>query len=188
MLANNLYAILTNKGRGLMYSAKKWATVKADYETGNFSAEELWKKYGIHQRTIENRIKGEKWVKGKSKPLIAQGIAERNIAMFAKLGMTQEKVVQKLIDGIDSANRSAQYIADQVKAAKDKDEEVDTDWLFKIIPQIMDDRKIALQYLQELNKMCGTHAPQKKDITSDGEKLIAPNIHMYVPDNGRNNT
>ena len=112
--------------------------------------------------------------------------------------MTQEKVVRKLIDGVESANRSADYLAQQIKnleeskLASDDDEEgedkkVDYDWLIKLVPKMLDDRKIALDYLKELNKMCGTYAPIKKDVTSDG-KEITSNVHMYLPDNGRNRT
>ena len=152
----------------MSYSVKKWAEVKADYETGNFSAQKLHQKYSISLKAIINKMVKDKWIKGKSKPAIELGIAERNIAMFAKLGMTQENVAQKLIDGVDSANRSAQYIADQIKANKDSDENIDTDWLYKVIPQIIDDRKISLDYIKELNKMCGTLAPQQREISGKG--------------------
>jgi len=48
-------------------------------------------------------------------------------------------------------------------------------------------KRVALVYLQEIHKLLGSYAPQKKavDHTSGGEKISGPMI--YLPDNGRGN-
>ncbi|MCP3683545.1 MAG: hypothetical protein GY861_12730 [bacterium] len=132
----------------MAYSATTWAKVKADYESGNYSAPQLYEKYTISEIAIKKKIVDEKWEKGKNKEIIIQSIAEKNIELFAKLGMTQEKKAQMLINGTS------------------------------------DDNSIAIKFIQEINKMCGSHAPVKKetDLTSGGKKLELPQI--YLPENG----
>ena len=44
----------------MAYDAKTWAKVKADYETGNFSAPELSEKYTISEPAIKKHIVEER--------------------------------------------------------------------------------------------------------------------------------
>ena len=101
----------------MAYSAKIWAKVKADYESGNYSTIELREKFGITDRQIENKIASEKWEKGKNIPKIQQSIAEKNIALFAKLGMTDEDTVKRLVKGVknDDDNVSLRFIQEKNK-------------------------------------------------------------------------
>ena len=116
------------------YSVTTWGKVRADYESGNFSADKLHQKYAISREAIIKNMVKNKWVKGKNKPAIIQGIAERNIAMFEKLGMTQEKVAELIKKGMeDDSEKALQY-----------------------------------KYMQEFIKMCGTYAPQQREISGKG--------------------
>lgn len=164
----------------MAYTTTTWAKVKADYESGNFTIEKLWKKYGISESSIEKKIIKEGWIKGENVIAIQQTIAEKNIELFAKRGMTQADLVDKLISGVNSQTKVIEELAERLKG-----EDVDTEFFAKIIPQVLDDRKVALDYMKEINKMCGSHAPVKKetDITSGGEAIAAPQI--YLPSNGR---
>ena len=74
-------------------------------------------KYGIAERTIEKRIADYKWIKGQAKPLIEKSIAEKNIELFAKAGMTEDKVIEKIAEGIrdDDAGIRYRYIQEYHK-------------------------------------------------------------------------
>ena len=147
----------------MAYPVSTWAKVKADYETGNFTIEKLWKKYGIAAVTIETKIIKKKWIKGSSAPAIQQTIAEKNIAMFAKLGMTTEDLAQKLINGLNTQEKAAKEIAEKINNS-----DVDIEMYTKLIPQILDDRKISLEYAKEIIKMIGVYAPAKKETEHSG--------------------
>ena len=108
------------------YSASTWAKVKADYESGNYSKAQLHKKYTISEKAISNKLIKEGWVKGKNKPLIEQGIAERNIAMFAKHGMTQDKVVEKLVEGVLYGQKAMEELAKYIEINKPTGDEEDS--------------------------------------------------------------
>lgn len=159
----------------MAYDVKTWAKAKADYETGDFSVEKLGKKWGISDTAIENKIADEGWIKGKNKEKIEMGIAERNIAMFAKLGMTQEKVAEKMLEGILLPEATEKKLAELLK---NSDEEEKAEDYYKnltaIVKQLVNDRYLSLKYIQELNKMCGTLAPFKKELTGkEGSPLSA---------------
>ena len=156
----------------MAYPATTWAKVKADYETGNFTIEKLWKKYGIAAVTIETKIIKEKWIKGSSAPAIQQTIAEKNIAMFAKLGMTQEKLAIKLIEGVTISETTTKELADLVNEGT-----VDLESILKMVPRLVDDRKLSLEYIKEINKCTGIHAPVKRD-----EPIANLNINIDAKD------
>lgn len=177
------------------YTAKQWAAARADYETGNFTVAQISKMHGMHTRTIDGRLSKENWIKGKNRPIIEKSISDKNIALFANLGMPQEKVAKKIVEGIYcdeiSLEKLAEYIA--IHHPKNKDEENGpkndyTDFdkhVINLVKNFVGDKYLSLRYIQELNKMCGSYAPLKKDITSDGNQIVNP-VKIYLPDNGRN--
>lgn len=132
----------------MAYPEKTWAKVKADYLTGNFSVEELQKKYGISTATIDKRMKKDgNWIKGKLKEKIQEKVEERTIDIFTRLGMPPEKIVQKVIEGMN-ANKT--YI-------KGNGEEA--------FIEVEEDHNTRHKFVQEANKMTGGYAPEKIEET-----------------------
>lgn len=104
----------------MAYPESTWAKLKADYETGEFSAPKLEEKYNITQQAIwkkkeRDAIKGIKWVKGKNATIIQQTIAEKNIAAFAKAGCTHQKVVDRVAEKILNEDNMLQYVQEYNK-------------------------------------------------------------------------
>jgi len=147
----------------MAYPATTWAKVKADYETGDYSVDKLHQKHTISREAIITKMVRKKWEKGKNAPIIQQTIAEKNIAMFAKLGMTTEDLAQKLINGLNTQEKAAKEIAEKINNS-----DVDIEMYTKLIPQILDDRKISLEYAKEIIKMIGVYAPAKKETEHSG--------------------
>ena len=147
----------------MAYPAKTWAKVKADYETGNFSVADLWKKYGIAEITIEKRIGNEKWKKGKLKKKIEEKIEESTLEMFARLGMPKEKFLQVIIDGLN---------ADRTYIKKDGSGE----GFIEVEP----DHAARSRYVTEVNKMTGGYVPEKKEISGDPENPLIHQIERII--------
>ena len=80
------------------YPASTWAKMKAEYETGNFSAQSLGEKWGISVKSVEKHIADDGWKKGKLKHKIELQAEKTAIEKFAALGMPEEKVFQKVCD------------------------------------------------------------------------------------------
>jgi len=86
----------------MAYPAKTWAKVKADYETGNFSANQVAEKWSISVQAVKKRIRAEKWQKGKSIPKIEEKIRDASIESYAKLGMPLKKALKICIRLMES--------------------------------------------------------------------------------------
>jgi len=166
----------------MAYDVTTWAKAKAYYETGNYSIPEVGEKLGILHTAIENKIAQEGWIKGKNKEKIEAGIAERNIEMFAKLGMTQENVAEKIIEGVFLPDATAKKLAEYIQNNNPENEEGEkNDDYFKqmavIVKEMVNDKYLSLKYIQEFNKMCGTLAPFKKELTGkEGSPLHSSNM------------
>jgi len=78
----------------MAYSAKKWAQVRADYETGDYSSVKLGQKHGIPKKSIEYRMSKEKWEKGKTAPIIQEITTKITIEKYAEMGMPLERLMQ----------------------------------------------------------------------------------------------
>ena len=156
----------------MAYPATTWAKVKADYETGDYSVDKLHQKHTISREAIITKMVRKKWEKGKNAPIIQQTIAEKNIAMFAKLGMTQEKLAIKLIEGVTISETTTKELADLVNEGT-----VDLETILKMVPRLVDDRKLSLEYIKEINKCTGIHAPVKRD-----EPIANLNINIDAKD------
>ena len=85
----------------MAYKTTTWAKAKADYESGNFIVAQLQKKYRIHTSTIDKRIATYKWIKGASKKKIQERIQETMKEKFARLGLPEDKVLEKVKEVID---------------------------------------------------------------------------------------
>ena len=107
--------------------ADTWAQIKAEFETGNFSVEQLAKKYLISPATVKKRLYAEKWVKGRLKPLAEAKAAQTMVEKFAAIGLTPEKVMRVIQEGIEAektiiVGSGDQAMADQIPdwQARDK--------------------------------------------------------------------
>jgi len=161
----------TQKDTTMSYSSAKWAEVKSDYEAGLLTIEKLSNKYSISRPAIVKKIMADEWEKGKHKSLIEQTIAEKNIEMFAKLGMTQERVAQTLIDGINLSQTTTKELVETLKESGGDDL---IKAITRVVPKLVDDRRVVLNYIQELNKMCGSLAPAKREVTGEGGSPLIP--------------
>ncbi len=156
----------------MAYSAKTWALVKVDYESGDYSVDKLHQKHTISREAIITRMVREKWEKGKNAAIIEKTIAEKNIALFAKLGMTQEVLAKKLIEGVNIPEATTTKLVEMLK-----DDDMDMDFITKVVPQLVDDRKLALEYMKEIIKLFGTHAPIKRE---DNIKNLNPSMTFNI--------
>lgn len=138
----------------MAYKAKTWSKAKADYETGNFSVEQLWKKHGIAAITIEKKIGKEKWIKGATKKAIEKKIEESTIEAFARLGATKDFVLAKVLEGLE---------ATKVVITGGKN-----DAFAEVIPDHQNIDKFVTQY----NKMTGQYAPEKQEIKTEADIKI----------------
>ena len=147
----------------MAYPAKTWAKVKAEHETGQFSVEELSKKYKISQPAIVKRLMKEGWKKGRTKKKIEEKIEESTLEMFARLGMPKEKFLQVIIDGLN---------ADRTYIKKDGSGE----GFIEVEP----DHAARSRYVTEVNKMTGGYVPEKKEISGDPENPLIHQIERII--------
>jgi uncharacterized protein YlzI (FlbEa/FlbD family) len=156
------------------YSLRVWANVRAQYETGSFTIDELQKLFGISRNTIQFQCIKNGWVKGKTAPTVAYRINESTLDCFIRLGMPPEKVNQRVLEGIESSTDTIIKIADRLKEIQ---AEATTEEVLKKISSIIKDlaefKRISLLYIQEYNKMIGNYAPTKSEVT----------VHPLIPDN-----
>jgi len=156
------------------YSLRVWANVRAQYETGKFTIDELQKLFGISRNTIQFQCIKNGWVKGKTAETIAYRINESTLDCFVRLGMPPEKVNQRVLEGIESSTDSIIKIADRLKEIQ---ADATTEEILKKIGSIIKDlaefKRISLLYIQEYNKMIGNYAPAKSEVT----------VHPLIPEN-----
>ena len=131
----------------MAYSTDKWAKVKADYLTGNFSYDDLSEKYRISEPCIRKRSKSDGWVKGELKEKIQKKIEESTLEAFARIGLTKDKVLKTILAGFE---------ADKVVITGGKD-----DAFAEVVP----DHMAIDKYITQYNKMTGQYAPEKKEIS-----------------------
>lgn len=80
----------------MAHSTKQWSKAKADYETGNFSVQELQKKYRISESSINKRIAKENWQKGKLKPVIEEEQRKRVLDALTEKGVDADMIADKI--------------------------------------------------------------------------------------------
>ena len=129
------------------HSAKKWARVKLDWDSGQFTARALAKKHGLPLSTISSKICREKWSKGKDIEKLSGSIAVRNLERFARAGMARQDAINLVVEGMTKP---------ESLIFEGKGENM----LATPVP----DYKTRLQYLQEYNKMVGNYAPMEKEV------------------------
>ena len=156
------------------YTLRVWANIRAQYETGKFTIDELQKLFGISRNTIQFQCIKNGWVKGKTAETIAYRINESTLDCFVRLGMPPEKVNQRVLEGIETSTDSIIKIADRLKEIQ---ADATTEEILKKIGSIIKDlaefKRISLLYIQEYNKMIGNYAPAKSEVT----------VHPLIPEN-----
>ena len=138
----------------MAYSTKIWAKVKADYLTGNFSYDDLSEKYRISEPCIRKHSKSGGWVKGELKEKIEEKIEESTIEAFARLGLTKDKILQKINDGLE---------ADKVVITGGKD---------NAFAEVIPDHQAIDKYITQYNKMTGNYAAEKQEIKQETDIKI----------------
>lgn len=131
----------------MAYPAETWIKAKKDYETGNYSVCELGKKWGMSDTAIENKIADEKWIKGALKDKIEERIERDMIKLFAKKGFPPEKIIEKVLEGLE-AHRTVRI-----------NENGDT--------TVEPDHNARVKYIQEANKMMGNYSAEKQILSGD---------------------
>lgn len=89
----------------MAYDTETITKVGTHYESGDSSIRELVQKFNISAPTIESWIQKYKWVKGRLIHLKDEKKKENWIEIFARLGLTEEKVAKKVIDLIDKGDK-----------------------------------------------------------------------------------
>lgn len=114
---------------------------------------------GVSHTAIENRISKEKWKKGALKPIIEKKIAQTMVDKFTEIGLTPEKVMRLINDGMGAEKTVIIGGGDQAFA-----QEVE-DWVAR--------DKFITQYY----KLTGAYATTKQEV-------VATNTNInYTPDN-----
>jgi NCAIR mutase (PurE)-related protein len=132
----------------MAYPAKTWALIKADYETGNYSIEDLQKKHKISHDTITTRCYKDKWVKGLLKPQIEKSIQNKMVEAFAKRGFDESRVAE-IVEAMAKAEKT--IIVPSGKEEQSGFADIIPDW------QARD--KAVTQYA----KLTGSYAQEKAD-------------------------
>lgn len=156
----------------MAYPAKTWAKVKADYETGNYSVEQLWKKYGMSAISIEKRIgidkkNGNPWEKGKLKPIIEKQIEESVMEKLTRLGMPEDKVLMVMVEGLEATyekwKKNPNYKKDAVDETGEKILEYDL--------EIYSDHQIRAKFFDMYCKIGGKYVERVK-VSGDEENPL----------------
>jgi len=101
---------------------------------------------------------GKKW--GISDTQIENKIAKEGWVKGKNAPLIQQSIADKNIEAFAKANCTHKDIVDKMVAVILSD----------------DDNRLRLSYIQEYNKMCGTLAPSKKEVTGEGGKDLIPNM------------
>ena len=133
----------------MAYPASLWAKIKTDYETGNFSALQLQKKYKIGHSSIEHRSLRKGWQKGLLIPAIEKSIQEKFITAFTKRAFDENRVAE-IVDKMANAITST-----RIKGVVAK------------IPNWTARDKAVTQYAE----LTGSYATVRHDLTSAGKPL-----------------
>lgn len=157
------------------YSLKIWQNVRAQYETGQYTIDELQKMFGISRDSIQYQSNHQGWIKGKKSETIIRRIQENTLERFARLGMPPDKVAQRVLEGIECTTDTIKKIADRLKEIEvdDLPAQKILQKIGSIIKDLAEFKKVSLLYIQEYNRMIGGYAPTKTEITgANGSPLI----------------
>ena len=170
------------KSNGNRYTVKEWAKWKADYESGKYeSLQELRKscvKAGIKapsHRAFQERAAKEHWDKNKNQEILQKTIADKNIQLFAELGKTTKDFAGRVINGAFQDKVAIRDLRDRIQKvleAVDPNEPTTITFAVNEIIELWkecgDTSGKCLGWVQEANKLMGTYAPTKKELTGPG--------------------
>jgi len=140
--------------------AKTWAKIKTEYETGNYSTVQLAKKWQISDQAVRKHIRDEKWKKGQLKPIIESKIQKTMVEKFAEIGLTPEKVMRVVDEGVHADKTIIVGSGDQAMA------DIIPDWQAR-------DRFVTQYY-----KLTGGYAAEKVEHSGDIE-VTDPRLKNY---------
>lgn len=150
-----------------------WIRLKKSYESGLFDSLDALHKFYSEQLkvcpgidSIKQRCAKEKWEKGKDKEEIEQLEKETNEQIFTRLGMSRERAIKLVIDGMTFGDDMKPQILDTLKE-QGVSREVVTQ-----LERLVGSARTRLDYIQEYNRMVGALAPAKKEIGGPGGKPL----------------
>lgn len=170
-------------------SPEIWAGAKADFELGKLKDAEISTKYKINPSTLRKAAITQGWKRGILQSHLEETIAEKNTRLFAKHGITSDKIAKIMAATIDSEPAKMKDIAGivddlvrRVQATGRPDDAIRNE-LLNAVRSYGANRAIVLQYIQELNRMLGTHAPVKREITGkDGGPVLVTSTFKNMSD------
>lgn len=150
------------------YSNELWATIKALYESGNYSIRAIRDDFGkLYPKfptevSIENRKKKEGWVKGKQRPAIDARVERSIQEHFVELGLPEEKVYEQVVSGVLLGDRAVEAIARYVQQ---NGSEFASKEFQELLKGFLSDKNTILKYIQEYFKLTGKYAAEKRQVT-----------------------
>ena len=135
-----------------------WATIKAEYETGLYSMEQLADKHGFNAGYARNKAAKENWDKGRTSNKIAE-IASKKV--LDRIGKTEADIKKELYDTVLMIESKMQGEWDNAKPNFDilKATKISTE----ILQNIMD-MKYELADIQKVAKRIEQDVDGKLDI------------------------
>jgi hypothetical protein len=153
------------------YAPETWAKIKEMWKTGKFATiVDLHK--AAHDsfmdvpcvKSIKDRVAKEgDWEKSYVAEKIEKEMVERAVERFAARGLTHERIVDKVIDGIEDIRAEVEVLKDMARTCHVAAEKA------AIMDKIRQVRKDALAWIQEYKAFTGSSAPLKKVIEIDME-------------------
>jgi hypothetical protein len=154
------------------YTAKQKELYRSNYEVHGLSCAEISKKYEIPKETIEKWAREQKWQKGKDYDIFHKTQAQKNIEMFAELGVTPKDFAERVKSGAlqdqialrDLRKHTKEILQDAGITAEPQVNKIATA-LIELFKECGDTSGKCLGWVQEAHKLMGLHAPQKRELT-----------------------
>lgn len=172
-------------GKG--YSQKIWDACRRDYESGfDYSLAELSRMHPpLKDSAIRRHAKLHGWERGRLAGEVKMQLEKKTIDRFAALGLPQEEVLKRVIEGIQTGDEAVRAVKAMLeRCSEDPNEEsLLSSGVQRMVRDMFNDMNVRFKYIQEYNRMVGGYAPLKRDITTAGESVNAP--LLIFPDNQR---
>ena len=174
------------------YTQEQKAICRAHYENESMSIPQISERYNIPIPTLNKWSTVQKWEKGKFIDLFNKTQAEKNIEMFAELGKTPKDFAQRVADG---AFQDRIAIRDLKKHLTELlvNNGVEADNVTACVSEVVDLFKEcgdlagkSLGWVQEANKLMGTYAPTKRELTGADGAPIGGAMFVDIPEDELN--
>jgi len=165
------------------YSVELWATIRALYETGNFSSLPCLYQ---HCTTIFNpcptlqaikvKCANEKWCKASQREAIEEKKQQNYKELFAELGLTEHKMAEVMVNGVLCAEQMRNTIIEQFKTNGTEilSDPLQSKAMYDSLNSLFSDMRTAHKYLETCLRLSGANPSEKKTVTlKDSGDVVA---------------